>query len=87
MDKLENKALKLGADRFGLSETKTKRFYVIYNNKIINFGSKDGSTYIDHKNKQKRAAWRSRHTKILRDGKPAYKNKESGSFWAYHLLW
>ena len=36
---LEQKAKKLGATEFGISGTKTKRFYVIYNNKIINFGA------------------------------------------------
>ena len=44
---LEQKAKKLGATEFGLSGTKTKRFYVIYNNKIINFGAKNGKTFIE----------------------------------------
>ena len=45
---LEQKAKKMGATEFGLSGTKTKRFYVIYNNKIINFGAKNAKTFIDH---------------------------------------
>ena len=49
--KLELKAKKLGAVEFGISETKLKRFYVICNNQIINFGSKVGHTYIDHHEK------------------------------------
>ena len=34
-----------------MSATKLKRFYVIYNNKVINFGSKVGQTFIDHGDK------------------------------------
>ena len=34
MQKLELKAKKLGGEEFGISGTKTKRFYVIYNNKF-----------------------------------------------------
>jgi len=84
---LEQKAKKLGATEFGLSGTKTKRFYVIYNNKIINFGSKVGKAFIDHHDKLIRKNWVERHSKISKDGKPAYKNKESPSYWAYHILW
>ncbi len=87
MQKLHKKTIKYGASEFGLSRTKNKRFYVIYDNKRINFGSKLGHTYIDHHNKQKRTAWRARHSKILKDGKPAYKNKMSAEFWSWHILW
>ena len=51
---LKTKALKLGATEFGISKVKNKRFYVIYNGKKINFGLKNGSTFIDHKDKKKR---------------------------------
>jgi len=87
--RVRNKALKLGATDFGLSDTKTKRFYVIYNNRKINFGSKVGHTYIDHKNELLRKNWRKRHSKIIRssDGTPFYLIKESPSFWSYNLLW
>lgn len=87
LKKLELKAKRLGATEFGLSKTKLKRFYVIYNNKIINFGSKVGKTFIDHKDKIKRANWRARHSMIMKNGKPAYKQKSSASWWAYRLLW
>ena len=85
--KLDKKARKYGASAFGLSTTKNKRFYVIYDNRIINFGSKIGQTYIDHGDKKKRLAWRARHSKILKDGLPAYKNKLSPEFWNWHLTW
>jgi len=87
LEKLRGKAKKLGAQEFGVSGAKNKRYYVIYNNKIINFGGKNSQTFIDHGDPIKRKNWKKRHSKILRAGKPAYKNKESGSFWAWHLLW
>lgn len=87
MESLEKKAKRLGATDFGLSKAKNKRFYVVYNNKIINFGSSVGLTFIDHHNKDKRAAWMARHSTILKNGKPAYKNKESPAFWSWHILW
>ena len=40
INKLEKKALILGASKFGLSDRINKRFYVIYHNKYIHFGSK-----------------------------------------------
>jgi hypothetical protein len=39
MDELKYKALELGASDLGLSQVKTKKYYVIYNEKKINFGS------------------------------------------------
>ena len=85
---LKNKALSLGATDFGISKAKNKRFYVVYNNKIINFGSKDGSTFIDHKDEKKRKAWRARHIKIKnKQGQSVYKLKTSASYWSWHLLW
>ena len=41
---MEQKARRLGASEFGLSDRKDKRFYVVYNNKIIHFGLKNGLT-------------------------------------------
>ncbi len=85
---LKAKALKLGATDFGKSKVKNKRFYVIYNGKKINFGLKNGSTFIDHRDKAKQSAWRARHSKIkLKDGTLAYKNKNQASYWSYWLLW
>ncbi len=85
---LKRKALNLGATEFGKSKNKNKRFYVIYHGKKINFGLKNGSTFIDHKDTKKRDAWRARHSKIkLKDGSLAYKNKHQPAFWSYWLLW
>ena len=85
---LFKKAKSYGATDFGLSETKDKRFYVIYNNKTINFGAKNGSTYFDHKDLNKRMNWRKRHSKIVdKDDDPVYLNKMSPEFWNWHLTW
>ena len=74
---LEKKAKNLGATEFGLSGTKTKRLYVIYNNKIINFGGKNAKTFIDHGDIFMRKLWRAWHIKITKNGAPAYKDKTS----------
>jgi len=88
MENLHAKAMKLGASEFGRSKTKSKRFYVVYNGKRINFGLKGGQTFIDHKDKKKRDAWKARHHKIkLKDGSLAYKNKNQASFWSSAILW
>jgi hypothetical protein len=41
-EQLEKKSFFLGASQFGISNRLNKRFYVIYNNKKIHFGSKMG---------------------------------------------
>ena len=88
MDGLRRKALSYGATEFGESKVKNKRFYVIYSGKKINFGLKNGSTFIDHKDKKKRENWKKRHSKIkLKDGSLAYKNKHQSSYWSYKILW
>jgi hypothetical protein len=61
---MEQKARRLGASEFGLSDRKDKRFYIVYDNKIIHFGLKNGDTFIDHHDRIKRANWRKRHSKI-----------------------
>ena len=55
--------------------------------KIIHFGSATGQTFIDHGDKDKRKAWRARHREIMRGGKPAYKDRDSPSFYAWKILW
>lgn len=85
---LRNKALKLGASEFGISNRRTKKFFVSYNDKIIHFGAKGFSDYTQHKDKERRDRYRSRHKKIrLKDGSYAYKNKNQPAFWAYNILW
>jgi hypothetical protein len=85
---LNIKARKLGATEFGKSTVKDKRFYVIYNNKIINFGSKTGRTFYDHGSKKLREAWYARHSKITdKMGNFVINDKSSPSYWAAQLLW
>ena len=70
---MESHAKALGATVFGNSKAKGKRYYVIYNNKIINFGSDIG--------------WHARHSKIKnKQGKYVYKLPSSPAFWSWHLL-
>lgn len=84
----ESKAISLGATEFGNSKRANKRYYVIYNDKIINFGDPNANTYSDGADEKKRNAFRARHSKIkLKDGSYAFKNKSSPSYWAYNILW
>lgn len=85
---LKKKAKSLGASDFGYSQAKNKRFYVIYQGHIINFGLKGGSTFIDHNDENKRKAWRARHSKIVNsDNIPAHLVKSQSSYWSWNLLW
>ena len=85
---METKAQRYGATEIGISKVKGKRLYVVYNNKRINFGSKTGSTFIDHHDPQIKSAWRKRHSKIKnKTGQFVYKLKSSPAFWSWHLLW
>jgi hypothetical protein len=46
------------------SNRKGKRYKVMYaNGKVVHFGQEGGSTYIDHGDKTKRAAYLARHKK------------------------
>ena len=88
MDDLYKKALKLGCSDFGISTRKNKRFYVVYDDHIIHFGSKTGSTYIDHHDPIKRKNWRARHSKIKnKAGEYIYLDPYSASYYSWHLLW
>ena len=88
MDSLYNTAIKHGASDFGISNNMNKRYYVIYNDRKINFGSKHGHTYIDHHNKDIRTAWIARHSKIQNHNKQyVIKLKTSASFWSKVILW
>jgi hypothetical protein len=74
-----------------ISRAKNKRFSIIYANKTINFGlwpfSGMGS-FLDHGDEQIRKAWRARHSKItLRDGRIAYKVKNTPEYLSYNILW
>ena len=89
MERLRAKAFKLGATKFDTSETKNKKYYVVYQGKRINFSSSTGKTFLDHKDKAKRAAWRARHRAIRNFNKQRQlvcKLKTSPSYWSW-LLW
>jgi hypothetical protein len=70
------------------SNLKDKRYTAIFfdNNrkkiKIVHFGLKNGSTYIDHKDEGIRDAWIARHSVTGDWTKP-----DTASSLAYHLLW
>ena len=88
MNDLQNMAIRYGAQDIGNSWRKNKRFYVLYDDKYIHFGSKKGKTFIDHNDDKKRKAWKARHKKIINKyGVPFYKIKTSPEFWSWHLLW
>lgn len=74
-----------------ISDRKGKRFKITRpNGDVIHFGLwpyREHGTYIDHGNDKIRDNWRARHMKIMRDGKPAYLNKQSPEFYSFHILW
>lgn len=87
INKLKSKALSLGASEFGISDRKTKRYYVVYQDKQIHFGSKTGQTFIDHGDKTIRANWIARHSKIKNSINQFVMDlKTSASFWARYIL-
>ena len=88
LEQIQEKALSLGATRVGYSKRQGKKYIVEYQGKNIHFGSDVGETFLDHKDEQKRDAWRARHTKIKnKAGEYVYKLKNSPSYWSYMLLW
>jgi hypothetical protein len=72
-----------------ISNAKNKRFVIIKDGKRINFGVWPISTgtYLDHKDDKIRTAWRARHSKIMKNNKPAYLDKTSPEYYSWHILW
>jgi hypothetical protein len=74
-----------------ISNRKNKRFKILSpSGNYIHFGLypyKGKGTYIDHFDTKIRKAWKARHSKILKDGKPAYLNPESPEYYSWHILW
>lgn len=73
-----------------ISGVKNKRFAIINAGQRINFGVwpfTGAGTYLDHKNDKIRTAWRARHSKIMKDGKPAYLDKTSPEYYSWNILW
>jgi hypothetical protein len=70
------------------SPLKTKRFRLfLNNNKYYDFGLKNGSTFIDHHDKQKRLNYRKRHYAILKEKYLIVNLIPSASLFSYYLLW
>lgn len=85
--------------KFEKSTRKNKKYMVrTPKGKLIHFGSntheqyKDSTplklySHLDHGDKERRANYRARHEKVMKDGKPAYLDKESPAYYSYHYLW
>jgi hypothetical protein len=74
-----------------VSSRKGKRFMITRpDGKTIHFGlypfTGEGA-YIDHGDDKIKKNWKKRHSKILKDGKPAYKNPDSPEYYSWHILW
>lgn len=98
MDRLLNKAKQIAKSKnivnwntLELAKAKDKRFSIISpSGKKINFGLwefKGKGTFLDHNDNKIRDAWRARHSKILKDGKKAYEDKESPEYFNWNILW
>lgn len=77
-------------DELRQSTRKGKRFMIYDGDKWIHFGAYPYSgfgTFIDHGNENLRKNWKARHSKIMKDGKPAYKDKTSPEYYSWHILW
>jgi hypothetical protein len=87
---------------FRKSHTKNKKYDAIVGTnkgtKIIPFSDsryqhfKDATglglySHLDHNNQERRKNYRSRHSKIMKDDKPAYLNKLSPAYFSYNFLW
>lgn len=65
------------------SPRKDKRYLAIFKNgKKTHFGQEGGQTYLDHKDKAKRDAYRARHKKDLNTRDP-YR----AGYLSYYVLW
>lgn len=86
--KLRERALSLGAKALHRSTRKSKKYMVLFNNRWIHFGAAGMSDYTIHGDSERRRRYRARHRAIkLKNGRPAYKDKTSPSYWSWHLLW
>jgi len=74
-----------------IAKAKGKRFTITRpDGKKINFGlwpySGEGA-FIDHGDEKLKKAWKKRHREILKDNKPAFKNKDSPLYYSWNILW
>jgi hypothetical protein len=88
---VRNKAYNMHIDGIiTISKKKGKRFDITRpDGKVISFGLWKPviGTYIDHLDEKTKEAWQARHSKILKNGYPAYKNPDSPEYYSWHLLW
>ena len=73
------------------SDRTNKRFMItLDDNSVIHFGQfpfNGRGAFIDHHDNKIKSAWQKRHSKIMKDGEPAYLNIYSPEYYSYHLLW
>ena len=64
------------------SDRKDKRFKAEFGGRTVHFGSKSGSTFVDHGDEKKKAAWEARH-RVNED----WQDYDTAGALAKHLLW
>ena len=73
-----------------VSNKTNKRFMItLDDNSVIHFGLwpyKGRGAFIDHHDDKLKSAWKARHSKIMKDGEPAYLNIYSPEYYSWHLL-
>jgi ribonuclease I len=72
------------------SNRQSKRFKITRNDLTIHFGLwpyNGEGTYVDHHDDKLRDAWKKRHSKITKNGRPAYLDESSPEFYSWNLLW
>ena len=97
MDRKISVAIKIAKEKglnfnsLSLSTANNKRFSIRSpTGKLINFGQWPFSgkgTFIDHGDEKIKEAWKARHSKIMKQGKPAYLNPESPEYYSWNILW
>lgn len=86
--KIEQTAISHGAQDFGISSRKGKKYVVTYNNRKIHYGSTEYQDFTIHQDEARRDRYRSRHKGItLKNGEPAYMNKKQPAYWSYWTIW
>ncbi len=74
-----------------VSNKTNKRFMITLDDgTVIHFGLwpyNGRGAFIDHKDEKLLNAWQARHSKIMKDGEPAYLNPNSAEYYSWHLLW
>ena len=82
---------KLGLGELQISLASGKRFSIRSpTRKLVNFGLWPFSgrgTFLDHGDEKLKEAWQARHSKIMKEGKPAYLNRESPEYYSWRILW